>query len=36
MGGTFDYDYTNVDDYHDPIQDVNQTQADEDRIDFNQ
>lgn len=36
MGGTFDYDYSEVREYHDPMQDVNKTSNKEEDIDFNE
>lgn len=36
MGGTFDYDYSNVTEYHDPLQNVNNNSAGNDSINFNQ
>lgn len=38
MGGSFDYDYSGVEEYRDPILDINKshTQSDKDTIDFNQ
>jgi len=36
MGGTFDYDYSGVTEYQDPMQSVNSSHTNKDTIDFNQ
>ena len=36
MGGTFDFDYTGVVDYVDPLQSFNTSDTEGDTIDFNQ
>lgn len=36
MGGTFDYDYSGVVEYQDPLQNVNSNNSSKDTIDFNQ